>query len=71
MSAADDRRREDEAARENHRRLTPQELQNEHDRTKQVIADGKDRNGYFEREEQRLREEMARRGMQPRTRPND
>lgn len=70
MSTADDRRREDEAARENHRRLTPQELQDEHDRAVRHVADGKD-NGYFQREEQRLREEMGRRGIQPRTRPND
>lgn len=73
MSAKDDnRRREDEAAREAHRRLSRQELQNEYDRARKVVADGKDNNGYFEREQERLRQEMSRRpGAQPKVQPGD
>lgn len=73
MSAQDEnRRREDEAARESHRRLSRQELQNEYDRARRVVADGKDKNGYFEREQERLRQEMSRRpGAQPKVNPGD
>lgn len=72
MPSQDDRRREDDAAREAHKKLTRQELQDQYDKAKKVVADGKDRTGYFEREQQRLREEMAKRpGAQPKVQPGD
>jgi hypothetical protein len=47
-------------------------LQNQYDHAKRVIADDKDKTGYFEREEKRLRDEMANRpGAQPKVQPGD
>ena len=72
MPSQDNRKREDDAAREAHKKLTRQELQDQYDKAKKIVADGKDNNGYFEREQQRLREEMAKRpGAQPKVQPGD
>lgn len=69
MSTEDDQRREDEAAREAHSRMSNQELQDARDHAANEVAKAPN-NGYFQREEQRIREEMKRRaGAAPKTDP--
>jgi len=56
------RENEDAAAHEAHRNMSLQELKNERDRVADIIASDKTKpNEYFQREEERLRKEIARR----------
>lgn len=56
------RENEDAAAREAHRKMTLDELKRERDRVADIIANEKTKpNEYFQREEERIRKEIARR----------
>lgn len=57
----------EENAKEAHRGMSNQELQEHYEKTREQVEKGSE---YHEKEEQWIREEMARRGMPPRTKPN-
>jgi hypothetical protein len=59
---------EEKAHRIIHKQMSDQELQDLHERARNATVDKQ--NAFAQREEQLLREEMARRGIQPKTRPD-